>query len=150
MFHLPLDPLLPLIIRVILPWIILFAFYIQMHGEESPGGGFQSGVILASGLALIAINYGQKKISSILSLKSLERMAALGCLIYFSVGIIPILKGGSYLQHSLLLCNSISSITCGPSGQKLGIFLAELGVGLTVFSAILGIFLKFSKKLEGI
>ena len=34
--------------KLLLPFIILFALYVQMHGDFGPGGGFQAGVIFAS------------------------------------------------------------------------------------------------------
>ena len=34
------------------PIVILFALYVQFHGDYGPGGGFQAGVIGAAGLIL--------------------------------------------------------------------------------------------------
>jgi len=31
---------------MLIPYILLFAFYVQLHGDYGPGGGFQAGVIL--------------------------------------------------------------------------------------------------------
>ena len=38
--------------RILIPCIFTFAFYILFFGHESPGGGFQSGALLASGVIL--------------------------------------------------------------------------------------------------
>ncbi len=40
-------------IKTIFPLIVLFGFYINIHGHLSPGGGFQGGVIIASGFLLM-------------------------------------------------------------------------------------------------
>jgi multicomponent Na+:H+ antiporter subunit B len=45
--------------KLILPFIVLFALYVQFHGETSPGGGFQAGVITAAAVILISITFGQ-------------------------------------------------------------------------------------------
>ncbi|MFT7417363.1 MAG: multicomponent Na+:H+ antiporter subunit B, partial [Glaciecola sp.] len=51
-----------LILRVVTKWlspiIILFALYVQFHGDYSPGGGFQAGVIFSSAILLYALTYG--------------------------------------------------------------------------------------------
>ena len=51
-----------LILRVVTKWlvpvILLFALYVQFHGDYSPGGGFQAGVIFSSGFLLYALVYG--------------------------------------------------------------------------------------------
>ena len=45
-----LDLLLRISSKIFLPFIILFAFYVQFHGDFGPGGGFQAGVIFAAGI----------------------------------------------------------------------------------------------------
>ncbi len=40
--------------------IIIFGFYIIMHGHITPGGGFQGGAVVASGFALLIVAYGAK------------------------------------------------------------------------------------------
>ena len=38
--------------------VLIFALYVQWHGDFGPGGGFQAGVIFASGVILYALIYG--------------------------------------------------------------------------------------------
>ena len=47
-----------LITKLLLPLILLFALYVQFHGDFGPGGGFQAGVIFAAGFVLYALVYG--------------------------------------------------------------------------------------------
>jgi multicomponent Na+:H+ antiporter subunit B len=51
-----------IIIRVaskfLIPYILLFALYVQWHGDYGPGGGFQAGVIFAAGFILYGIVFG--------------------------------------------------------------------------------------------
>ena len=35
--------------------MLLFALYVQFHGDYGPGGGFQAGVIVAVGVILHAL-----------------------------------------------------------------------------------------------
>ena len=41
-----------------IPFILLFALYVQFHGDFGPGGGFQAGVIFAAGLVLYGLIFG--------------------------------------------------------------------------------------------
>jgi multicomponent Na+:H+ antiporter subunit B len=42
------DLILRVIAKLLIPFILLFALYVQFHGDFGPGGGFQAGVILAA------------------------------------------------------------------------------------------------------
>ena len=44
--------------KLILPFILLFALYVQFHGDFGPGGGFQAGVIFGAGIILYALVFG--------------------------------------------------------------------------------------------
>jgi multicomponent Na+:H+ antiporter subunit B len=46
------DPILNAVTFLMIPFIILFGLYIQFHGDYTPGGGFQAGIIIASGIIL--------------------------------------------------------------------------------------------------
>ena len=41
--------------KILTPYILLFALYVQFHGDYGPGGGFQAGVIFASAFVLYTL-----------------------------------------------------------------------------------------------
>ncbi|MDH5191150.1 MAG: Na(+)/H(+) antiporter subunit B [Gammaproteobacteria bacterium] len=129
-----------LILRVIskflIPLIILFALYVQFHGDFGPGGGFQAGVIFSSSIILYALVFGLDAAEKIIPTAILRILASLGALIYASVGIASIFSGGNYLNYSVLADTPVA-------GQHLGILLVELGVGITVSAVMLIIFFSF-------
>lgn len=127
--------ILKLVNRFILPFIIFFALYVQINGEDSPGGGFQAGAIFASGIIALTLISDFKLCDS----KSLSMIATSGVMLYFLTGVVSILFGGAYLDYKVLAASPIV-------GQRLGIFVIELGVGLTVSSSILLIYLLFSEE----
>ncbi len=45
-------PILRVVTKLLIPYILLFGFYVQFHGDYGPGGGFQAGVILAAAVIL--------------------------------------------------------------------------------------------------
>ncbi|MCF6199447.1 MAG: DUF4040 domain-containing protein [Hyphomicrobiaceae bacterium] len=123
--------------KTLIPLIILFALYVQFHGDYGPGGGFQAGVIMSSAIILYALVYGLDGAERVIPSTILRLLASLGVIIYAGVGVVTLLLGGNYLDYSVLADTQIA-------GQHLGILLVELGVGMTVFSIMLIIFFAFA------
>jgi len=119
----------------------MYGLYVQLHGEYSPGGGFQAGVIFASAFILYSLIYGLEYTKKVISLDALRVLSAIGVLLYAGVGVVTLLLGHNFLDYNALSSNPAS-------GQKLGILIIELGVGLTVFSVMLLIFYVFVQRNE--
>ncbi len=49
--------------RIMLPFVFLYGIYIIVHGDLSPGGGFQGGAILATGFLLTYFIDDERKIN---------------------------------------------------------------------------------------
>ncbi len=127
------------IIRVLVPFILMFGFYIQFHGEYSPGGGFQAGVIWAAAFIVYSLIHGLEDCMSIIPFGLVRFLASFGVLLYAFVGIVAMLKGGEFLNYSVLTKDAVH-------GQQLGIMIIELGVGITVFSVVMIIFYIFGMR----
>ena len=124
--------------KSVVPFILLFALYVQFHGDYGPGGGFQAGVIFAAGLILHALIFGLDELQRAIPLVVVEIGIALGTLLYGGVGVASMLMGGAFLDYSAL--NHHDPV----HGQHLGILLVELGVGLTVTFVMVAIFYAFA------
>lgn len=136
------DVIIKVLANFMVPVIILFAVYVQMHGEITPGGGFQAGVILASGVILYVLAFGDAKFLQVINLQFLRVLSAMGVMIYALTGIVPMLRGGAFLDHSKIFeKNNVFS-------QEFGVFAVELGVGVTVFSVMLVLYFAFSALLD--
>ena len=127
--------------KLLIPLIMLFALYVQFHGDFGPGGGFQAGVIFASAFILYALIFGVDVGMKVLSPGARRFFLATGLLLYAGVGIAGMLLGGRYLNYSVLLQDPVA-------GQHLGILLIELGVGVTVAAAMITIFYVFANQDE--
>ncbi len=46
--------------RLLYPFVLAFGAYIVMHGHLTPGGGFQGGAVIASGLAMMVVAFGRR------------------------------------------------------------------------------------------
>ena len=119
--------------KLIIPAVLLYALYVQFHGEYGPGGGFQAGVIFAAAVILYALVFGRDKAQLIFPSHVIRIFVALGLLIYAGVGVATMILGGNYLDYNVLLHDPLHA-------QHLGIFLIELGVGITVAAVMITIF----------
>ncbi len=131
------NPVLRVVAKIIIPMISLFALYVQFHGAFGPGGRFQAGVIFAAGFILYGLVFGTEALRSAVPPGLLRWVISLGLILYTGVGIATMLMGSDYLAYGALAHDLIH-------GQHLGIFLVELGVGVTVSAVMVTIFLAFA------
>ncbi len=129
--------ILHVVSKFLIPLIIIFALYVQFHGDFGPGGGFQAGVIFSAAIILYAMVFGLDAAENIIPPYLLRILASLGVVIYAGVGVVSLLLGGNYLDYSVLGSTQIA-------GQHLGILLVELGVGITVSAVMLIIYFAFA------
>jgi multicomponent Na+:H+ antiporter subunit B len=123
--------------KMLIPLIMLFALYVQFHGDYGPGGGFQAGVIFGAAIILYALMFGLETAKAAFPPRVLEILVAAGVLLYGGVGIDAVLLGGNFLDYSVLAHDPVH-------GQHLGILLVELGVGITVASVMVTLFFMFA------
>lgn len=135
-------PILRVVTKIILPYILLFGLYVQFHGDFGPGGGFQAGVIFAAGIILYSLVFGLSAARRVVSPVMVETMISLGVLLFAGTGILTMLLGGNFLDYSVLEHHVLPGFL--PHGQHLGIFLVELGVGITVTAVMVAIFYAFA------
>ena len=131
--------ILKVVSKFLIPLIMLFALYVQFHGDFGPGGGFQAGVIFSAAFILYTIVFGIDAAKRIIPPGVLKVLASLGVLIYAGTGIAGLILGGNYLEYGVLASNMIA-------GQHLGILVIELGVGITVASVMMIIFFAFAER----
>ena len=128
---------LRVVAKMLLPPILLFALYVQFHGDFGPGGGFQAGVIFAAAFILYALVFGLETARRVVPEGVVRAAMAVGLLIFAGVGFAGLLLGGNYLNYSVLAENQ-------KAGQHLGITLIEFGVGTTVAAVMITLFFAFA------
>ncbi len=127
--------------RILVPFILLFALYVQFHGDFGPGGGFQAGVIFAAGFILYGLVFGVGEAKRVAPPRVVESLIALGVLIYAGTGVVTMLRGGNFLEYGWL-----GDPHHPAHGQHLGILLVELGVGIAVCAVMITIFYAFAAR----
>ena len=128
---------LRVVTKALIPFILLFGLYVQTHGDFGPGGGFQAGVIFASAFILYGLIFGIGATRRVFPSRLLLLLAALGLLMFAGVGVAALVMGGDYLEYAVFAEDPVF-------GNHIGIWLVEIGVGMTVSSVMITIFLTFA------
>ncbi len=131
------NPVLRVCSKVLFAPIILYGLYVQFHGDYGPGGGFQAGVIIAAAFILYGMVFSLKDLKKVTPPPVVHAIMGIGALLYGGVGVVTFINGGEYLNYNYLAADYAK-------GQHWGIILVEFGVGLTVASTILGLFMAFA------
>ena len=119
------DVIVKALARLLVPFIVVYALYVVMHGHYSPGGGFQGGVILAACFVLLGISYGFRETWKRMSEKLAGVIGSIGVLIYGGIGVLCLILGGNYLDYSKL--SKILHVTPAEARLLPGIFWTRCG-----------------------
>ncbi len=87
--------------RLFGPIIMVFGLYVVLHAQVTPGGGFQGGVIIASGLLLVYLADGCRGWSRLMRPELLDALEGGGAAIYAVAGLGPMVVGAHYLENVL-------------------------------------------------
>lgn len=130
---------LQVITNLLVPFVLMFGLYVQFHGDYGPGGGFQAGVIFSAAFILYGLVFGLQRTRKVLSPRALQILMSLGVLLYIGTGVVTMLLGGNLLDYDVLAHDPLH-------GQHWGIFVVELGVGITVTGVMISLFYSFASK----
>ena len=123
------DVILSHAARLLIPFIFLFAIYVLLNGETSPGGGFSGGTILGAGLILFSAAFGVQRTQQLLSRRRYSAVRTFGLLLYGILYGIYIFIGANELPNYL-------------TGM---ILLIDMAVGLVVACTMYGFYALFSR-----
>jgi len=133
----PYDLIIKTVARFLVPFIQLFALYVLAHGHESPGGGFQGGVIFGASLIIIAIAFDLRTAIRRFKEKIDGLFSALGVFIYAGIGAFCLLLGGNFLDYKELAIifpfDRIEARAYGILGVEIGVFIAVMAVMVCIY-----------------
>lgn len=137
----PYDLIIKTVCRILIPFIQLFALYVVAHGDFSPGGGFQGGVIFGSSFILLAISYNLRTAVQRVKERLLGFLCVLGVVIYAGLGLVCMLLGGEFLNYSRLS----AILPADPvHARALGMLGVEIGVGIAVMAVMAVIYVNIA------
>jgi multicomponent Na+:H+ antiporter subunit B len=132
--------ILRVVTKLLVGAIMLFALYVQFHGDYSPGGGFQAGVIMAVAFILYGVVFSLRKAKQVFPPWLVHKLVALGVLLYAGTGVVSMLLGYPFLDYGAF------SPHHPEHGQHWGILIVELGVGITVTGVMVAIYYAFAAR----
>lgn len=120
--------------RLLVPFTIVYAVYVLVLGELSPGGGFQAGVVFSVGIVLSRLILGEKASFNLAGTTTLI-MAGCGTCIYTLTGWLTLIGGGKFLDYSYLplKLEHVNEM------HAMGILMIEIGVTVCVMTTIINI-----------
>ncbi|MGC9373648.1 MAG: hydrogen gas-evolving membrane-bound hydrogenase subunit E [Bacteroidales bacterium] len=92
--------------KILVPVIFIFGIYVFINGHLTPGGGFQGGAIIASGLVLILLAKPLRQISQ----KLISIVESISGLSFVLLGVAGILFAAGFLDNSILSLGEFGTI----------------------------------------
>jgi energy-converting hydrogenase B subunit I len=81
-------------------FILIFGLYVIMHGQLTPGGGFQGGAVIVSGVVMLLVAFSSKELKKSLRERVLSIMESSGALIFIILAFAGI---GTVFFYNLLV-----------------------------------------------
>lgn len=131
------------IARRCVPFIQIYALYVVAHGEDGPGGGFQGGVIFASGFILFAVVEGWRGGREHMPQSVSDALMPSGALLYAGIGLVCLLLGGAFLQYDTLA--TAGDAHARHAAHEYGLIGIELGVTITVAGSMATLFFEMAR-----
>jgi multicomponent Na+:H+ antiporter subunit B len=120
--------------QLVMPMVFLFGIYVFTNGHLTPGGGFQGGAIIASGIMLLLLAQPHAAISR----RLIGTTESLSGFSYVVVGVLGVILAGGFLDNRIMALGELGSLFSAGAipiiyiliGLKVG---AELGSVLDRF-----------------
>jgi len=125
--------------HLLVPFIFLFGIYIFVNGHLTPGGGFQGGAVIASGMALMILSGQKNKINA----GVLAVVESFSGIFYVIIGIMGIVLAGGFLDNRILPLGKFGALFSAGALPVIYVF-----IGLKVGTEIASILLKIHSEAD--
>ena len=130
---------------VVLPVALLSGLYVIAHGQLSPGGGFQGGVVAATALHLLYLGADYAALERIRPIGAYEVADALASSGYLVMGIAGLIGGTAFLANTLLPYGTFNTLSSGGT-----VPLLNAAIGMEVASAVVVLLARFLDQADEI
>jgi len=120
--------------RIVAGFILLFGIYVVLYGHLSPGGGFAGGVVLAAGLMLLVLAFGEPLVRQLFAERAVTFWEVGGALAFLCIAMLGYIAGGFFMNF-LGRGRPFDLVSAGT------IPLSNLAIGAKVGSGLFGVFL---------
>jgi multicomponent Na+:H+ antiporter subunit B len=121
-----------------LPVALLTGLYVIAHGQLSPGGGFQGGIVAATALHLLYLGADYRALERIRPLGLYEVGDALAASAYLVIGVAGLLGGTAFLANTLLPYGTFNTLSSGGT-----VPLLNAAIGMEVACAVVVLLARF-------
>ena len=125
---------------LLLPVTLAIGFTTVLHGALTPGGGFQGGVVLGTGVHLLYVAGSYRALDRVRPVQVLEFGEALGAGAFASFGIAAALASGAFLANVLPLGSFGDLFSSG------SVLLLSCAVGIEVASGVIVLLAQFLRQ----
>lgn len=129
-----MSSIVKIITIVMVGFMMVFAGYFILLGDEVPGGGFPAGVMMALAYILITLAYGREFVEERISGVTASKITDIGVLIFLFVGLLGLYFSGTFLNN-FLRREEFLFFTSGT------IIINDIAIALTVSMSLYLIFL---------
>jgi multicomponent Na+:H+ antiporter subunit B len=131
------DLIVKVITKLLFPFILLYGFYVILHGHLSPGGGFSGGAIIGGGFVLFTLSFGLVQAEKMLPHRLLKVVESGGLIWYVLIGLVGVFAGGAFLSNRVAGFPMGETYKLFSSGM---ILLITFGIGMKVASTMISLF----------
>jgi multicomponent Na+:H+ antiporter subunit B len=123
---------------LVLPVTLLTGLYVVAHGQISPGGGFQGGVVAATALHLLYLGADYRALERVRPVGLYEAGDAVAVCAYLVTGVAALLGGTAFLANTLLPYGTFNTLSSGGT-----VPLLNAAVGMEVACAVVVLLARF-------
>ena len=88
--------------NILMPFILVYGFYIVVHGHLTPGGGFQGGAVIATAVVLLMVAYSYENVRASVSTHVLKNSETAGLLLFIGTALLALTAGLAFFGNWLL------------------------------------------------
>jgi energy-converting hydrogenase B subunit I len=127
---------------LLFPFILVFGFYIVLHGHLTPGGGFQGGAVIATAMVLLIVAHSYEGITRRITMESLKNSETLGLVLFIVTALVALGLGTTFFANWLANTGLLfgAPVPFGPNPGDLNtagvIPIMNLAVGIEVLGAL--------------
>ncbi|WAI01472.1 MnhB domain-containing protein [Methanogenium organophilum] len=93
--------------NILMPFILVYGFYIVVHGHLTPGGGFQGGAVIATAVVLLMVAYSYENVRASVSKHVLKNSETAGLLLFIGTALLALTAGLAFFGNWLLDAGTI-------------------------------------------
>jgi len=105
--------------KVLTPAIMLLGVYVFLNGHLTPGGGFQGGAIIASGLVLMLLGNPNMQVNH----KIISFTESISGFVFVFLGVLGVLLAGGFLDNSILAMGTFGKLLSAGAIPLIYIFI---------------------------